>query len=275
MKNYTTMKFKNIWWIAFAFALATMSSCRRDRKEVLSNSITVDNSTAENLYSDLFKVVDNISSTEEGIRENEIGCIDTIIVDTLSNPRTVLIDFGTDDCVGEDGRIRKGQIFVTYSGRYREEGSVISINPISYTVNGYQLAGNKTISNLGEDINGHIHYSIVVDGSITAPGNAWTAQWNSNRIRTWVEGESTLTIWDDAYLISGTASGINRNDIPYTINIVNPLRAEIGCRWIVSGTMTLTPDGYDTRTIDFGNGECNNGITVTVNGETNQYGSED
>jgi hypothetical protein len=61
-QNQFPMKMKNIGWIALVFILATMASCRRDRKETLSNTITVDNSTAENLYSDLFKVVDNVSS---------------------------------------------------------------------------------------------------------------------------------------------------------------------------------------------------------------------
>lgn len=262
--------------IAFVFlALLAMHSCRRDRKEPLSNTITVDNSTAENLYSDLFKVVDNISATESGIRENEIGCIDTLIIDTLSNPHSVLIDFGTDDCTGEDGRVRKGQIYVTYTGRYREPGTVITVTPQNYTVNGYTVAGTKTVTNLGENSDGHLQYSIEVDGSITAPLNAWTSQWQSSRVRTWVEGEGTPTIWDDAYEITGVASGTNRNGVNYDITIITPLRAEIGCRWIVSGVMVLSPEDHDPRTIDFGNGECNNGFTVTVNGETNSYGTED
>lgn len=268
---------KNVYFllVAISVLLTLATSCRKDRKESLGNTITMDNSTAENLYSDLFKVTDNISSTEEGIRDNEIGCIDSIYVDTTSTPRTVLIDFGSDDCVAPDGRMRKGQVLLTYTGRYREEGTVITITPLNYTVNGYQLSGTKTITNLGLNNYGDVAFSIVVDGSITAPGNAWTAQWDSNRIRTWVEGSNTLTIWDDVYEISGTASGINRNGLSYSVLITTPLRAEIGCRWLVSGTMILTPEGYDARTIDFGNGECNNGFSVTVNGETNQYGSED
>ncbi len=259
--------------LAIVFGMTT--SCRKDRKESLGNTITIDNSTAENLYSDLFKVADNISSTEAGIRENEIGCIDSIQVDTTSSPRTVLIDFGTDDCVASDGRIRKGQVLLTYTGRYRDEGTVITITPLNYTVNGYQLSGSKTITNLGLNNNGDVAFSIVVDGNVTAPGNVWNIEWNSNRIRTWVEGSNTLTIWDDVYEITGTASGITRNDLPYSVLITVPLRAEIGCRWLVSGVMILSPEGYDARTIDFGNGVCNNGFTVTVNGETNQYGSED
>ncbi len=253
---------------------ATLFSCRRSREREFGNGITTDDGTAENLFGDVFKVVDEVSSSTEGIRENQIGCIDTIMIDTLSTPRSVTIDFGSDDCVGNDGRVRKGILNITYTGRYREVGSVITVVPENYTVDGYLLEGVKVIENLGLNDQGQLHYSVLVDGRITAPNNAWEITWTANRTRTWVEGQSTPTIWDDAYTISGFGSGVNRNDVEYTTNITVPLRAEVGCRWIVSGEATIDPDGYAERFVDFGNGECNNGIFVTVNGETYTLGTE-
>ncbi len=251
------------------------TSCRREKKETLGNTITIDNSTAENLFSDLFKVANNVSQSEDGIRENGIGCIDSIYVDTLSMPRTVMIDFGTDDCVGDDGRIRKGKIHITYTGRYRDVGTIITITPDNFTSNGYLVQGSQTVTNLGENANSQLSYSVNVNGSITAPANAWSSQWTSQRTRTWVQGQNTLTWLDDVYDITGTASGVNRNGLAYTVSVTSPLRAKLVCPWIVSGTMILTPEGYDARVIDFGNGECNNAFTVTVNGETVQYGTGD
>ena len=259
--------------IALAIS-ATLFSCRRSREREFGNGITTDDGTAENLFGDVFKVVDEVSSSTEGIRENQIGCIDTIMIDTLSTPRSVTIDFGSDDCVGNDGRVRKGILNITYTGRYREVGSVITIVPENYTVDGYLIEGVKVIENMGLNDLGQLHFSIMMDGRITAPNNAWEITWTANRIRTWVEGQSTPTIWDDAYTISGSGSGVNRNDIEYTTNITVPLRAEVGCRWIVSGEVTIDPDGYAERFVDFGNGECNNGIFVTVNGETYTLGTE-
>jgi hypothetical protein len=259
----------------FVAIILVIASCGKRRETMLSNQLTIDNSTAENLFNDLFKVGDDVSSNTEGIREDVIGCIDTIIVDTVSSPRSVLIDFGNDACTGLDGRVRTGQIFITYTGRYRDTGTIITITPQDYRVNGYLLGGTKTITNLGLNDLGQVHFSVVVNGTITAPGNAWTSTWNGNRIRTWVEGANTLTRWDDAYSITGSGSGVNRNGIHYSMSITSPLRAEVGCRWIVSGSMTIYPDDHPERVIDFGNGECNNGFTVTVDGETNTYGSED
>jgi hypothetical protein len=263
----------SLTFIVIMLAVA-LFSCRKTREREFGNDITTDDGTAENLFGDVFKVVDEVSASTAGIRENEIGCIDTIIVDTLSTPKSITIDFGNDACTGNDGRIRNGQLYITYTGRYREVGSVITITPENYTVDGYRIEGIKVIENLGLNTEGQLHYAITVDGQITAPGDAWDITWTANRIRTWVEGQSTSTIWDDAYLISGSGSGINRNDVAYTTNITVPLRAEVGCRWIVSGAVTIDPDGYAERFIDFGNGECNNGIFVTVNGETYSLGTE-
>ena len=128
---------------------ATLFSCRRSRERGFGNGITTDDGTAENLFGDVFKVVDEVSSSTEGIRENQIGCIDTIMIDTLSTPRSVTIDFGSDDCVGNDGRVRKGILNITYTGRYREVGSAITITTDNYSVDGYLIEGTKVIENLG------------------------------------------------------------------------------------------------------------------------------
>jgi len=194
-------------------------------------------------------------------------------VDTTSNPKTVLIDFGNDECIGNDGRIRKGKLNITYTGRYREEGTVITITPENYTVNGNLVQGQKTITNLGLNSNGQLHFAIAVNGSVTAPG-AWTISWMANRTRTWVEGQSTTILSDDVYEITGSCSGVNRNGVSYTSSITQALRAKLNCAWLVSGSITLQPQDHETRYIDFGNGACDSRFTVTVDGETYQLGSD-
>jgi hypothetical protein len=263
------MKLK-IWTIAL-LALSVLSACRKDKPAVLDNAFASDNSMAENLFNDVYKVVDDVSGQTDGIREDGIGCIDTIIVDTTSNPRTVTIDFGTDDCIGEDGRVRKGMLHITYTGRYRDEGTVITVTPENYTVNGYQVNGTKTITNMGTNDLSQYYFTIEVTGSVTAPAGLWTNSWNSSRTRTWVAGYNSLSLIDDVYEITGTASGINRYGTPYTMAITTPLRAELICPWLVSGVLNITPEGADTRTVNFGSGDCNNGFTVTVNGETEVF----
>lgn len=273
-QNY--FKMKNTIFICLILSILVFTGCRKDRESVLDNTFANDNSTAENLFNDVYKVVDDVAYQTDGIREDIIGCIDTVIVDTLSEPRSITIDFGTDNCVGEDGRIRNGVLFVTFTGRYRDAGTIITITPQNYTVNGYSVNGTKTVTNMGLNSESQPYFSVVVQGSISPPGNAWTTSWNSSRTRTWIEGYNTTSnVWDDVYEIDGTASGVNRFGNPYTIDITTPLRAEIGCPWLVSGILQIIPDGADTRTVDFGSGDCNNGFTVTVNGETEEFNGGD
>lgn len=253
---------------------ANLVSCNKEKEDTLGYGIASDNNTAENLFSDMFKVVDNVSLNTPEIREDLIACIDTIIIDTVSNPKTILIDFGTDDCEGNDTRVRKGKLLVKYTGRYREVGTTITIIPDNYSVNGYAIQGEKRIENLGYNSNGKLHFSISANGTVTAPGNAWRISWTANRTRTWVEGQNTLTWLDDVYEITGNGSGVNRNGISYTTTITQALRAKLSCTWLVSGSITLQPQDYDTRYIDFGNGTCDNGFTVTVNNETYQLGAD-
>jgi hypothetical protein len=260
------MKSRIILTLFIALALA---SCRKE-KEAIDNTTASDNNIAENYFSDMFKVVDEVSSNTDGIRDISIGCIDTILIDTTSSPKRITIDFGTDNCTGYDLRVRKGKIHVTYTGRYRETGTVITVTPENFTVDGFLLQGTKTITNQGPDANGNIAFSINVQGSVTAPANAYTTSWNSQRTRTWVEGADTPTIWDDEYLITGSATGVNRFGESYSMTITDALRAVVGCRWIVSGRLQLTPANAETRTIDFGNGDCNGGFTVQVGNETFQ-----
>lgn len=255
-----------------ALICLSIISCRKDRQNKdWDNTSTQDNSLAENYFSDVYKVVDDVSSNTTGIKDITIGCIDTIIVDTTSNPRTILVDFGTDDCTGTDLRVRKGKLHITYTGRYRTQGTVITITPENYTVDGYLIQGTKTITNNGLNANGKPYFTVNVNGSITAPSNAYTVTWNSTRTRTWISGNNTATIWDDVYEITGSASGTNRNGSPYSMTIQTPLRAEIGCRWIVSGVINMQPQDGQLRVINFGSGDCNNGFTVTVDGNTSTY----
>jgi hypothetical protein len=49
---------------------------------------------------------------------------------------------------------------------------------------------------------------------------------------------------------------------------MTPLRIELACRFIVSGTIEMRPQDRPVRLLDYGNGDCDNVATVTINGET-------
>jgi len=247
-----------------------IASCGKgDRDEDQSVTETTDNSLAEFAFNDVFAVTSEAALVTQGIRATSqtLACA-TISADTTVNPMILLVDFGTVNCTGADGRNRRGKIFATFTGKYRDSLTVITITPQDYYLNDYKVEGTKTVTNKGHNSSGNLWYTVVVQNAkITEPGGTWNVTWNSSRVREWIAGESTVTDFtDDVYLITGSANGVNRRGNSFTADITTALRVELSCNWIVSGTMTITPDNLNPRYVDFGSGSCDNDATVTVNG---------
>ena len=70
--------------------------------------------------------------------------------------------------------------------------------------------------------------------------------------------------------VFGTANGVNRDLKAFTVLIPSssPIVKHKACRYIDKGIFELTPEGFKTRTVDFGDGTCDNKATFTVNGST-------
>ena len=169
-------------------------------------------------------------------------------------------------CNEIDGRKRRGTVRIAYTGAYQDVGSVITVTHDNYYVNNNKLEGTKTITNKGDtDGDTHTEHEIKIqNGKITFTDNTFIT-WESTRTREWVAGESTSTVLtDDAYEISGNGNGLNRNGQSYTLNITSPLYISMDCYYIKSGRIELTPNGKTTRVIDYGNGTCDNKLTVSI-----------
>lgn len=261
--------------IGFAVVLLLpLSSCQKSVQDD-NPGLAQDNAMAEALFGEVKDMADEAwkettPSGKSGMKTEWVilGPCATITHDTTVSPRTITIDFGTVNCLCADGKNRRGIIQVSYSGKYRDSGTVITHTFSNYFVNDHQVLGTKTVTNNGTNLNGNLSYTIVVSGSIVKANNGGTITWNSNRTREWIAGSSTPVWLDDVYLITGTASGTTASNMSYTMLITNALRKEIGCKHFVSGILEISPANKPVRIIDYGNGACDNIITVTVNGNT-------
>lgn len=263
-----------ILFVLFAFSFTACNKSDRDTDNETQSSS--DNNIAEALWNDVYKQMDDAAAVTADVNRVSTGispavCYTITVNPALPNttfPKTVTIDFGTVNCTGPDGIARRGQVIAVFSGRYRDSLTTITITTNNYYVNNYKVEGTKTITNQGH-INSIATFSInVSNATITTPDNK-TINWNSQRTRSWVAGESTLgVVSDDVYEITGTASGRGIKGNAFNLTITSPLRVEMNCRWIVKGTIKLTPDNLDDRIIDFGNGACDDQATVSINGST-------
>jgi hypothetical protein len=229
--------------MACCLITCTFTACKKDSKTESDTDTqpAQDNSMAESNYNDANSMVDasvtlgtnfsfRTATNEHVARLQDVlgGCV-TVTVDTSSTPRTVVIDFGTTNCICADTRKRRGKIIGTWTGKYRDPGTIVNITFDNYFVNDNQIKGTHKTTNMGLNAAGRLVYKIEVDGSIIKANNGGTMTWKSTREREWVAGSSTpLQIQDDTYSITGSASGTTVSGGAYTNANTQALLRKIG-----------------------------------------------
>jgi hypothetical protein len=117
----------------------------------------------------------------------------------------------------------------------------------------------------------------VINGKLTRP-NGNFVEWNSTKIITQIEGLATPAPIDDIFRVEGNARGrVKRGNLltVWESAIIEPLFKRFNCRWIVKGKvrivrLNLTVNSPWIAVLDFGNGNCDNQATITINGVTRQ-----
>lgn len=252
--------------------LISLNACNRNHQnnKDTDTSIASDNAFSEAIYNDALNMADEASNLQTGDNlsnyKTASNCA-TITHDTTTNPKTITIDFGNTYCLCNDGKYRKGIVLISYTGHYKDSGSVRTITFNQYFVNNHQVLGSKTVSNMGYNTNGQTFFNIVVNGLIIK-STGDSVSWNQNRVRTWIAGENTSAKIDDVYEITGSGSGTRANGNTYTVTITQPLVRALACQWIQSGEISIQPVGGNTRVLNFGNGTCDDQATVSINGTT-------
>jgi hypothetical protein len=243
------------------------TACERDATQ--DWTFAVDNAAAEEAFQDIYSRTSQIGEgNDDALRA---GCA-TIshTADTLGQfPDTIRIDFGTS-CLGPDGRTRTGALDIIMSGRWRDAGTVTTVTSDSFSVNGYAVFGGSTITVNPVNAAGNPSYTVsTANAQVTNP-QAQTSTWSCSKTFEWVEGVNTnfatngsTGVTDDVFHITGSASGTSHQGTSYTANITNFLIRRLDCRWLTQGTVEVTPAGGAARTIDFGNGTCDNQATLS------------
>lgn len=249
--------------------------CKKDNNEKDTDTqLASDNALASKIFNDIQDIADeagNNGTVNTFIMLDEASLLSscaTVNKDTITIPHRITIDFSSTNCLCKDGNYRRGQIYIDFTGKYKDSGATHTISFNNYFVNDNQVSGSKTVTNEGRNSHGHLSFTIIVNGTIILANNVGTITWTANRTREWLAGENTAIRNDDIYLITGIESGTRASGKSYSSIITKPLRREISCQFhhFVSGTIEITPTGKATRTLDYGNGVCDDEANVTING---------
>ncbi len=275
--------------VAFMFlavASVSLTSCRKDKNETAETIVSAeDNATAENEFTSLFDVADDFSSNDARTRAGNTilpsGAVVTFQDSSFMDGDGVecTIDFGPlktsvpKGTLCQDGRFRAGKIHLSITKRYFMDSAQVTITADendnffggSDGVNMTKLTGSIVLTRMSET-------SIKIDVSnARAINDKGTVSWQSTRTITKLL-DNGPGILGDQFQVTGSASGINRNNENFTVNIDEPLlkKVEMGCaRTFVKGKITLTnTSSGKTLKIDydpFNNQACDLSAKVTIN----------
>ena len=270
MKTRTIKLFTAIAFIAMTSLVYT--GCKKEDPKPKNANAAGDNANAESAFAGIWKQISTVTDSSNTLRASTSACATASITpfDLVTWPKTVIIDFGTTNCSGSDGNNRRGIITAVFSGPYLDSGTVITVTLTNYYHNDYHIQGTQTITNKGNNAAGHLVYNVLVSGAtITHPTDGRSSSWSTNQDREFYAGYTThLNIFDDIYLIRGTASGVSMEGESYNIVTNTDLQVNVGCHWIVKGNFTLTLASYPSYpiTFDYGIGACDGNATATLDG---------
>ena len=180
----------------------------------------------------------------------------------------ITIDFG-DGCIGKHGRERSGKIIITYTDRKFIPGAVHTLTFEDFYVDGKKIEGTRTRTNISENENDDLRFSIVLEnGKVTWEDGAFStreAAWETTRIR-------TPNPINDERVRTGSASGVDREGLSYTVNITKAIVWKRGC--LPKARIMIPVEGIKVKafgdgksiTIDYGDGTCDNLVTITKDG---------
>jgi hypothetical protein len=259
----------------FAFC-AILISCDKDEPIVSSDTQSViDNIYADNSTELIFNVVNDYGVTlmNEKTPEVDSGVIVTITplypLDLF--PKTMIINYG-NGILCSDGHQRKGKIVTVFNNKWCFDSTYTNVNA-EVTLNGYYCDNIQHIANIEIGISNSVEdgpeFTLQSSNSKLIFENSESTLWSTERIIKWVSGYLTLTDKsDDVFQISGTTTGISRQEKGYTSTVTEPLQYDNTCLFgmLTKGVFEVVPQGLSKRVVDFGNGNCDRTATVTVDG---------
>lgn len=191
------------------------------------------------------------------------------VKDSVTFPKTIVIDFGTSGFTGKRGNILKGKLIVEISDRMWKANSTKKITFDNFYVNDKKISGYKTVTNKGLNGSNNPYWTISVSDTISRTDGTQIT-WNSERTRERIDNGGTPLIFaDDKYSITGSSNGVNAKGKTYSMAIdeSNPLIIFTNYPHFVQGAVTITSETR-TAVLDYGDGKKDNKATVTINGTT-------
>jgi hypothetical protein len=271
-----------IFLMITAMAILSFSSCKKDSGVIEQTSVDLadDNAVTDVAFDDVFNTVDNATIIMEnllGVAKGDLYS-ETVLADscpmiTISAgtfPKTITINYGTN-CSGFNGSTRSGKIIITVTNKRSVIGATRTVTFDNYYFNGIKVEGTNVLTTLTPNSNQDPLISVkLTNGKLTLTDGK-TIERSFDHQREWTQGWNTpKNIWDDEWLITGTATGKNINGIAYTNTIITALHWKRVCEFLVSGSIKFERTGVESVVLDYGTGDCDAKATIQRGANTKE-----
>lgn len=174
-------------------------------------------------------------------------------------PVTLYLDFPDSGCVDIDGHRRSGTLVITLTDTVNAPGSVVTIVANDLLDNGLRYRFALRDSTLGVD-----SFAVDVDSSFFYYGGDWGRRVDGAMRYYATAGQGDEDHANDAFTITHTLSGIDRDGVTYQSSTTTSLQFRIDCPWVSAGTESIQPNGLDERILEYGSGPCEPLVDIIV-----------
>ncbi len=218
-----------------------------------------------NVIDDFFVETEVAGKSEDAEKsEDFLPCLTKTIVLTEFT-KTVTFDFG-DGCELPNGNVLSGKIIMSHAIDIDVQSLTVSYTFENFYFNELNIVGGNTMVRVRENENGNPESTLTMDVKIIWPDGDYASR-EGTKVREWIEGADTRTFGDNVFLITGRWATTFKDGTVFSSNIIEPLRREMSCRFIVSGIVELHKQDRE-GTLDFGDGSCDNvAIFTNASGE--------
>lgn len=254
--------------ILSSFLLIAFYSCNKSANDDVDISDSTFETTASVYSDELDKSADAVTfnKVQNGSNGPGIGCLPECASVTieypngLNYPKIITIDYGDVNCQVRPNLYKRGKIMITLTDTIVNLGAQRIVTFDSFYINDNLVTGSRELTNLGENDNSNITFSINNEVSV----GEWTRQAEGTKI--WIEGLETMSFEDNVFLLTGSSTTTRPGGSAVNKTITESLRIDRSCGYITEGVLTIESPNQ-SAIIDFGDGECDDIAIITTDGQ--------
>ncbi len=253
----------------------TFTACKKEAvSSDTSTEITTHAEDQSTVSSDMDAIANDVnvaveSTTNFSGRESNINsvCNATVAVDSVSNPRTITINYAGTNCFGT--HIRSGVVVLSMPAgvRWKDAGATLTVTYKELKITrssdnkAITLSGTQTFTNVSGGLMVNLANMTSIIHTITSSN--MLIKFDDNTVRTWQIAKKRTFTYNNGVVITTTGThvegtrsniaewGINRFGHAFTTAITEPLVIRQDCEFrLTSGQ--VKHEGFGTAVVTFG-----------------------